>query len=115
MWDRLPIWLSMRNITPVRYYRYTSFVSDKLLEFEQKDAPEFFNELKERVMNRDIDISEAQDGSDVRTKVWDNKVVIECLTGNGNTLFVGYYDWKVCVGLGRWGDSWVKPYKILNS
>jgi len=41
---------------------------------------------------------------------WDNKIVVECETEQGNRIFVGYYDCKYTLGLGRTGDRWTKPY-----
>lgn len=102
------------QLTPIRYYRYTSWVTDRFFEIRYDDKLNpwirVFEALKDKAKKMYMDISEAQDGSEIRTQQWDNKVVIECLTSNGNILFVGYKDGGYVLGLGRDGDKWVKPY-----
>jgi hypothetical protein len=113
--QEIPFQWRVNELTLVNFHRYTSHVIDafiELREYEEKDkltpAYAWFTALRERVMKAHILF---EDGTE-RTRYWDNKVVIECLTSNGNTIFVGFYDWTMSIGLGVRSDSWVKPYPI---
>lgn len=118
---QIPFYWRAEELVLVNFYRYTSFVTDVFIELDDRDdrdnkrehgaAFAFFDTLKKRVRESYI----KTDYADVpRRDIWDNKVVIECLTSQGNKIFVGYYDFRMSIGLGVKSDSWVKPYPILK-
>jgi len=113
----IPFYWNAQELVLVNFYRYTSFVTDTFIEVERDEREKypktyaFFDTLQKRVRESYI----KTDYADVpRRDLWDNKVVIECLTSQGNKIFVGYYDFRMSIGLGVKSDSWVKPYPILK-
>jgi len=103
----------------VAFHRYTSHTTDTVIEVDNDDVVEdntdaamsilWFQALKKRVLEAYMDMG--ADG--IRTKQWDNKVVIECRTSQGNTIYVGYYDWFYTIGFGVRSDSHIKPYPFV--
>lgn len=114
----LPYWFKVEEITPINFYRYTSFVESVFISFSSHNDVErekyayqisIFNKLREKIEAMKI-VSNGEI-TDVR---WDNKVVIECINKDGHKFFVGYKDWTYSIGLGRRGDEWVKPQQLLS-
>jgi hypothetical protein len=109
--QEIPFYWRVNELTLVNFHRYTSHVVDAFIEIreygeEDKLTPAYawFTALRERVMKAHILF---EDGIE-RTRYWDNKVVIECLTPNGNTIYVGYYDFTMQIGLSVKSDSWIR-------
>jgi len=121
--NTLPYSFRAEALMPIEYYRYTSWVEDRLIDLEchnrQNDptlaedvAP--FEKIKQKCMDTPLDISNAQDGSDIRLREWDNKVVVCCLTSSGNRVYIGEKDGNWSLGLGVHSDSWIKPWKYKS-
>lgn len=108
----IPEFFWAHRLKPINYYRYASLVVDPFFEAECTDTESTvvrrFNALKKMCMDTYLETN--MDGLDYQKEVWDNKVVIECQTENGNTIYVGFYDLKLSIGLGVKTDPWVKPW-----
>lgn len=117
----IPFNWEAKDLKLVNYYRYTSYVIDRFIEFKSDDFDKdefqeqklWFCAIKDKVEKAKIDLSEAQDGSDIKTNQWDNKIVIEVETPQSNRIFIGFKDWTYCIGLGRDGDKWIKPQRFV--
>jgi hypothetical protein len=125
----VPDFFWSHKLTPVNYYRYRSTVTDRFIEVEAYKAtltPEEeifikrFNDVKIKCLATSLNIN--PEVSDEEAKiwqkdVWDNKIVIECRTELGHSVFMGCDNGIYCVGLGWEGDRWVKPWpykEIIN-
>lgn len=113
----IPFYWRVSELTLVAFHRYTSHATDCFIEVRRDDeeeaamkSREWFNELRKRVESSWI----LFDDGVKRTRQWDNKVVIECKTTQGNTIFVGYYDLTMCIGLSVRSDSWIKPCPFVQ-
>lgn len=117
---QLPDFFWADRLKPVHFYGYRSSVKDRVIEFEvhgDENKEKYFDEIK-RFQDLKIKcmatplIPVKEDGSwgDPVTDVWDNKIVIECMTEQGNTIFVGYYDCIFSIGLGVKIMDWQKPW-----
>ena len=116
----IPFQWKVSELKLVNYHRYTSYATDVFIEINNNDENNkdldsqraWFRALRERVEAAYMDTAFPEQS--IRTRQWDNKVVIECLTSQGNTIFVGFYDWTMCIGLGVRSDSWIKPYPFVD-
>lgn len=88
-----------RDLQPVRFYPYTTFVQMRIFEEEDREPNsaflDFCYEIKRRVIERGVK--------------WDNKVVIELSRYEGETgefksgvIYLGYCDNQWALGLGIW-------------
>jgi hypothetical protein len=125
--NKLPDFFWADRLTPVNFYGYTSSVRDTLFEIEanterEKEANsemiQRFHDLKRKCMSMEVDMAfkkgeEAITNPDWRTDIWDNKIVIECKTEEGNSIFVGFYDFTYSIGLSVYSvDGRIaKPYR----
>lgn len=75
----------------IRYYSYTSIVTDRIVELDVNDeeAEDLWNEL----------IEKAQKKLNKKEHLRDNKCAFE-IVYNGHTFFIGVYDSKLSIGLG---------------
>ena len=104
----------IQDLKPVKFYRYTSGVTHKILSQNHNyktNEHHYLNkigtEVKELVKSKGIN--------------WDNKVVVECellythsdMKSKSN-IFISYYDNIISIGLSVWSDKWVEPI-IINS
>jgi len=114
----LPFWCKVKDLTPMKYHRYTSIIENPVLHVDlgDKSATEefvnFFAELREKAIKMLTDHSKEQDGSDLHPLQWDNKVVLECKTSSNNIVFIGYKDGRAIIGFGVRSDDWIKPLNI---
>jgi hypothetical protein len=108
MTNKIPEWFMADRLTPVGFYGYTSSVSDEGKIFEIPDvhtstdteAIGRFHDLKRKCLAMCIDMAREADSEPVWTKdIWDAKIVIECLTEDGRTIYVGYWDFKYSIGI----------------
>lgn len=112
----IPFYWHVKDLKLVNYYRYTSRVVDSFIELEYDEKDEhpntfkWFMDLRKKVESTKILI---ENGTE-RLRCWDNKIVIECQLSTGNTIYVGYYDRNMRIGLGVNSDDWVKPYPFIH-
>ena len=122
----LPSWFIPEKLKLKNFYRYTSWVEDAFFEVRNmnnydrdKYATQLaaFIELQEKSMKTKVNVGyNTEDGKpDLRERLWDNKIVIEVETEDGETYFVGYKDWTYKIGKGRGGDSWIEPYPYVSN
>lgn len=78
-------------LEPIRYYSYTSIVTDTIVELQRNDeeAEDLWDEL----------IEKAQKKLNRKEHLRDNKCAFEVVY-NGHTFFVGMYDDRFYIGLG---------------
>jgi len=100
---KLPDWFYADRLTPINYYGYTSATREVFFEhfWDEKDPDVIarFNDLKRKCMMTPLDVRREGDKDPAWTKdVWDNKVVIECETEQGERIFVGYHDGTLTLG-----------------
>ena len=114
----IPFYWNVDSLELVNYYRYTSFVTDVFIHLRSDDrknqefpnTTNWYYEFQNKVMKSSMDMDEYG----VRTNQWDNKIVIECKTSQGNTIFVGFYDGNMSIGLGVRSDEWIKPFPFVK-
>lgn len=99
----LPDFFFADRLTPISYYSYPSSTGERIFELDVEPSDEVviqrFNDLKRKCMDMEMDTSSQEDSEPVWEKdVWDNKVVIECKTESGDTIYVGYWDSKRTIG-----------------
>ena len=116
--NKLPDYFWADRLTPINYYRYRSSVQDRFFEVrvlseEEKvlhqEVIRRFNDLKKKCMTMSVNINDL-DQPDWTTDLWDNKIVIECRTELGETIFVGFSDFTYSIGKSVSTDSWIKPW-----
>jgi len=106
MQKTLPDYFWADKLKPIRFYRYPSFTRDVFYEInvaENKDERDTicrFHDLKRRCMDSYVDMKMSGEDPMWTKDVWDNKIVIECLTESGNIIFVGFHDFIYSVGEG---------------
>lgn len=117
----IPFWWHVDGLKLVAFHRYTSHVTDAWMEVEASELKEkspiswrWFKDLEKRVRESWIREVESTGKSYDRTDVWDNKIVIECETSQGNRVFVGYYDNRFFLGFGVRSDSWIVPARFIE-
>ena len=121
--NQIPWGFTADKLMPVRYYRYTSYVVDRLVEIDTWNrrndedlardvAP--FEAIQAKCMATELDVSDSQNGSDYRVDQWDNKVVVCLMTDSGNLIYVGKKDGNWSMGLGVIGDPWITPYEYKH-
>lgn len=78
-------------IEPIRYYSYTSIVTDRIVDLDvnNEEAEDLWNEL----------IEKAQKKLNKKEHLKDNKCAFEVVY-MGHTFFIGVYDSKFSIGLG---------------
>lgn len=78
-------------LEPIRYYSYTSIITDRIVELDVNDeeAEDLWNEL----------IKKAQEKLNKKEHLRDNKCAFEVVY-MGHTFFIGVYDSKFSIGLG---------------
>jgi len=114
----VPFYWGVDSLEFVNFYRYTSFVVDSFIELRSQDytnntyprTSDWCFDFKAKVIDSFIDMGEYG----IRNNQWDNKIVIECKTSQGNTIFVGFYDGNMAIGLGVRSDDWIKPYPFVK-
>lgn len=104
----LPSWIKPSNFKVTAFYPYTSrtrqrlFEQDHNYENEFHDALEQFGSAIKEMALQEIGVK------------WDNKVVVEIqsIAKEGNprdtTLFVGFYDGVISIGLSMNQDDWLE-------
>lgn len=112
--------LKADRVTPIAFYPYPSSTRDRFYQTqvflkrvpseENKQMLEFFNDLKLKCLSTPLNVSEGS----YRKDVWDNKVVIECLTEEGETIYVGYYDVTLSIGRSVKSER-SKPYYYMQN
>ena len=101
------------KIRPIKYYKYKSLVSDVFYNISYNTVginDEFFskskNSLEVYTWFKNIYSKIQKKNKDLY--ICTNKIVFECLTEFGNTIFLGWYDGTISLGLGRRGDECYK-------
>lgn len=122
--NKLPDFFWADRLTPINYYGYISSVRDVVYEVsadterekeENMASIQRFHDLKRKCMATELDVSiKKGDGELVvmpnwQTDIWDNKIVIECKTEEGNTIFVGFYDFTYSIGLSIYSVDGRRP------
>lgn len=124
--DKLPDFFWADRLTPVNFYGYVSstrediFVMDVNKDSGDDNYMEYvqrFNDLKRKCMAMCIDMRRRKTDVDpvwVKDR-WDNKIVIECKTETGATIFIGYYDFTYTIGISVWSkDGRIpRPYRTV--
>lgn len=103
---KIPDYFWADRLTPVKYFGYTSSVRMRVFEIDvynkrgkEKEVIQRFNDLKQKCMDMFVDMRSSDSTEPLwSSNVWDNKIVIECLTETGETIFVGYYDFNYSIG-----------------
>lgn len=108
-------WLRPERFVPVKFYPYTSIVTHVLYESRQKVTTSehfyvqhFAKVIKEKVKEMGME--------------WDNKVVVEIASINmandpaykTSTLFIGYKDGRITIGLGVWKTDDSSPHYVVK-
>lgn len=117
--NELPDWFYADRLTVINYYGYPSYTVDRFYELPvyDKSVEESrvmdiarFHDLKRKCMQTELD-QRAEDATEPEwvKDIWDNKVVIECKTELGHTVYVGYKDLTFSLGLGV-RSEYRKPY-----
>lgn len=121
--DRLPNFFWADRLTPINFYGYTSATRDRFYEVdthteseEKKRDIERFNDFKRKCLAMCVDMRREGDEPYWVKDVWDNKIVIECKTEDGGTLFVGSYDGRYSLGLSMYSRDRMepRPYKQVE-
>lgn len=106
-------WLRSENFIPVKFYPYTSIVTNRIWEqsfnYKITEIEKFAQEIKSKAIAMGAQ--------------WDNKVVVEIAYKSQmnkdnfvqSNLFVGYKDGGIVIGLAVWlVDAWIKPQNLIN-
>lgn len=102
----LPLDHGCFDVKPVRFYGYTSIVTQRVLQFNCVGADHmgrFFNRLRDELI-------EAFKRAGIAAHA-DNKIVFEVFYGS-QSLFIGFKDWTLSIGMGVYKDDYVKPKGI---
>ena len=122
--NTLPDYFLVDRLTPVAFYGYTSSVSEDGKVYEITDihsckdteAIARFHDLKRKCLSMCVDMRREGDPDPIWEKdVWDGKIVIECLTEDNRTIFIGYWDYRYSIGTkvnARTGRR--RPYKQVQ-
>ena len=119
--SKLPFFFWADRLTPVRFYGYPSSTKDRICEIDASDKENYddvqrFHDFKRKCLETNLDMSKEDEDTDWKKDIWDNKIVIECLTENGSTIFVGFYDFNYSIGLSVQNRDFIEPkrYQILE-
>jgi hypothetical protein len=95
--------INLQNFKPVKFYPYTSSVTDRIITNEPHDSD--YRAYEDPLRHVWISICERAKTADIK---WynDNKTVIELENENGQKLFIGCYDHRISIGLGVRVHSW---------
>lgn len=112
-WEDIKQAIRFGNLKPVRYWGYTSHVQISLLHINRNNKREaedarigrFINEVRAY-------LDEIFKESGIKY-LPDNKCVW-ILASNSGEMAIGIYDWSLSIGIGRYGDSWIKPKEIVS-
>lgn len=121
MSNKLPDYFWADRLTPINFYGYTSSVRERVYELgyrdEDNESRQRFMDLKQKVMEMYVDMSREGEEPNWVRDVWDNKIVIECKTETGETIFVGWYDNECSIGKSMYSrDSRTpRPYCVNPS
>lgn len=100
---RIPYSLRLAILKPVRFYPYPSIVIDEIycieLNSEDKAVLEQFERFEEKCKDTYLNMGTEMEPQ-LFKNIFDNKVVIECVTSVGNKVYVGFYNNKWKMGLG---------------
>lgn len=113
--EQLPDFFWADRLTPVRFYGYPSSTGDRIFELDghlpnvDTDIVQRFQDLKRKCMSMELDMSREKDKSLWYKDIWDNKVVIECKTEEGGSIFIGYYDCMYSIGLSASNRDGAEP------
>ncbi len=120
--NELPEFFWADRLTPVNYYGYTSATREVFCEINaNEEFPHIvnrFHDLKRKCMAMCVDVASDSDKEPVWSKdVWDNKIVIECKTETGATIYVGFYDFTYSIGLSMHSRdrSEPRPYRVVKT
>lgn len=102
-----------KHLKPVKFYRYRSGISHKILSQNHNYKTKEHDYLQEL----GISIKEIVKSKGIN---WDNKIVVECelldihpdCTKAQSNIFISYYDNIISIGLSVWSDEWIKPIII---
>lgn len=108
------------TLTPVAFYPYKSFTTDRLFTIEEDKAEESYGDKAEEILKYFNDIKKMVETLPIQSytfphKAWDNKIVIKVVTEQKGVFFIGWKDGYWTVGLGRDGDNWVHALKFLKN
>jgi hypothetical protein len=122
----LPDWFEIEQLTPINFFRYKSYTTDRLVDFQahnDRDKERYqieialFEELKQKVLGMHYNlvgkIGLKPYPNEILPVRWDNKVVVECTLPDGRHFFFGWKDDCYSIGTERAGDSWVEPTAIF--
>lgn len=123
--EQLPDFFWADKLTLVNYYGHPSMVEDKIFEIplatdEMKDRHsnkiQRFHDLKRKCLQTELSFDSSTLVTTWETDIWDDKIVIECKTERGNTIFVSYNGWTYSIGLSVKNPQWVnaRAYKPVN-
>jgi len=100
-------WFDADRITPVKFYPYTSLVTNTIFWLRDETyskIPEEIKRIFEKVKNKALKSDKIQ---------WDNKVVLECKVENfPHHIFMGYKDGALALGFGVIHDKWLTPIEF---
>ncbi len=106
--NKLPDFFWADRLTPVRFHAYPSYTKDLVYEIDvhtesakdrYKDDIQRFHELKVKCMATPLNMTPGAKEPVWAEDRWDNKIVIECVTETGSTIFVGFKDCIYSIGL----------------
>lgn len=119
MESQLPEWFWADRLTLVRFYGYPSSTKDRVFELDfytSRTSPyiERINTFKIKAQTIPVNVAREGEASNWQP-VWDNKVVIECLTEDGKTIYVGFYDSFFSIGTDLRIGGGTYEYKRVNA
>lgn len=124
--EELPDYFWAEMLTPINFYGYTSSTRDRIYVLEAHDEDtrvkrvneiQRFHDLKTKCLAMSVDMRRKVEDDPVWVKdIWDNKIVIECRTDSGETIFVGFYDFIYSIGKSVYSRDRIipRPYKQIN-
>jgi len=109
----LPLWVRNISFEPektncklVRFYKYPSWVMKELFVQNHNYKTAYHDNLEE--FGNLIQTKAIEQGAN-----WDNKVVVELLLDDKTTIFVGFKDGLIKIGLGVYYEPTRKPYSLF--
>jgi hypothetical protein len=81
--------IKYENFKPVRFYGYAHGIVEKITEIEYDDGDDYKTEKKQLIEYFKKHGIKAHD---------DNKIVFQLENPVGNSIFIGFYDWKLSIG-----------------
>ena len=122
--NKIPDYFWADRLTPINFYGYTSSVRDVFFRIQtqgdkdvDKENIQRFHDLKRKCMAMCVDMRRPNETEPMWQKdVWDNKIVIECKTETGDTIFVGFYDIIYSIGKSMYSRDGrtARPYRSVE-